>query len=168
MKKFSKEDQRLLAIWAADCAERVLPFFEEACPKDGRSRKAIGACRTWVRTGVFRMADIRGASLAAHAAARKAKENSPARFAARAAGQAVATAHVPQHAFGAAYYALKAVAAANPANAGVKIAKELNRQSRHLPKNLRKAWQDWQSQRLPKNFKSLFPSAAAKKRIKNR
>ena len=114
--KYSKQDQRLLAIWAADCAERVLPFFEKAY-QDDRPRKAIEACRTWVRTGVFKMADIRKASLAAHAAAREAKENNAACFAAHAAGQAVATAHVPQHAFSAAYYALKAVAAANSAKA---------------------------------------------------
>ncbi len=164
MRKFTRQDQRLLAVWAADCAGRALPFFEKAHPEDGRSRKALEACRAWVRTGVFRMADIRRASLSAHAAAREAKEDGPARFAARAAGQAVATAHVPQHAFGAAYYALKAVAAANPADAGAEIARELKWQTRHLPKNLRKAWQDWQSQRLPKNLKSAFPSAAAKNR----
>ncbi len=137
MKKYSEQDQRSLATWAADCAERVLPFFEKAYPKDDRPRKAIEACRTWVRTGVFKMADIRGASLAAHAAAREAKENNTACFAARAAGQAVATAHVPQHALGGAYYALKAVAVADPANAEVKIAKERNWQSRRLQKNLR-------------------------------
>ena len=130
MKKYDKHDQRLMATWAADCVERVLPFFEKAYPKDDRPRKAIEACRTWVRTGVFKMADIRGASLAAHAAAREAKENSAACFAARAAGQAVATAHVPQHAFGGAYYALKALVAADPDNAEVKIAKERNWQSR--------------------------------------
>jgi hypothetical protein len=158
MKKFSKQDKRLLAIWAADCAEKVLPFFEKAYPKDGRPRKAIEACRAWARTGVFRMADIRKASLDAHAAAREAKENSAARFAARAAGQAVATAHVSQHAFGAAYYALKVAAAANPANAKVKIAKELKWQTRHLPKNLRQGWQDWQLRRLPKNLKSAISS----------
>ena len=137
MKKYSTQDQRSLATWAADCAERVLPFFEKVYPKDNRPRKAIEACRTWVRTGVFKMADIRGASLAAHAAAREAKENNTACFAARAAGQAVATAHVPQHALGGAYYALKAVAVADPVNAGVKIAEERNWQSRHLPENLR-------------------------------
>ncbi len=158
MRKSSKQEQKSLAIWAADCAERVLPFFEKAYPKDGRPRKAIEACRMWVRTGVFRMADIRKASLDAHAAAREAKENDAACFAARAAGQAVATAHVPQHAFGAAYYALKAVAAANPANAEVKIAKEISWQTRHLPKNLRKAWKDWQLQRLPKNLRSAISS----------
>jgi hypothetical protein len=137
MKKYDKRDQRLMAAWAADCAERVLPIFEGAYQKDDRPRQAIEACRTWVRTGVFKMADIRGASLAAHAAAREAKENNAACFAAHAAGQAVATAHVPQHAFGAAYYALKALVAADPGNAEVKIAKERNWQSRRLPKNLR-------------------------------
>ncbi len=85
MKKYDKQDQRLMATWAADCAERVLPFFEQAYPQDDRPRKAIEACRTWVNTGVFKMADIRGASLAAHAAARAAKENNAACFAARAA-----------------------------------------------------------------------------------
>ncbi|MCX6802238.1 MAG: hypothetical protein NT067_03940 [Candidatus Diapherotrites archaeon] len=151
MEKYSKQDQRLLAIWAADCAERVLPFFEKASSMDDRPRKAIEACRAWASTGVFKMADIRKASLAAHAAAREAKENNAACFAARAAGQAVATAHVPQHAFGAAYYALKI--AADSADAEAEIARELDWQTRHLPKNLRQRWQDWQSKRLPKSLK---------------
>ena len=137
MKKYDKQDHRLMATWAADCAERVLPIFEKAYQNDNRPRKAIEACRTWVRTGLFRMADIRGASLAAHAAAREAKENDAACFAARAAGHAVATAHVPQHAFGGAYYALKAIAAADPAHAEPKVAKELNWQARHIPRELR-------------------------------
>jgi hypothetical protein len=137
MKKYDKQDQRMMATWAADCAERVLPFFEKVYPKDDRPRQAIEACRTWVRTGVFKMADIRAASLTAHAAARAAKENNAACFAARAAGQAVATAHVPQHAFGSAYYALKAIAAADPAQAEVKVVKEHNYQAQHIPTKLR-------------------------------
>ena len=136
MKKYSKEDQKLMATWAADCAERVLSFFEEAYPQDERPRKAIQHCRTWVRTGVFKMAEIRGASLSAHAAARAAKENEPAQLAARAAGQAVATAHVPQHAYGGALYALKAIAASDAANAEKNVAKEWDWQSKHLPKHL--------------------------------
>jgi hypothetical protein len=156
MKKFNKQDQKLLAIWAVNCAERVLPFFEKAYPRDDRPRKAIQACRTWVRTGVFKMADIRKASLDAHAAARKAKNNDAACFAARAAGQAVATAHVPQHAYGPAYYSLKVVAAANPANAQAEIAKEHNWQLRHLPKHLRRGWLDWQKRRFPKYLKAAI------------
>jgi hypothetical protein len=136
-KKYSREDQKALATWAADCAERVLPLFEQAYPNDDRPRKAIETCRIWVRTGVFRMAEIRGTSLAAHAAARDAKENEAACCAARAAGQAVATAHVPQHAYGGAYYALKAIAAMNPANAEAKVVKERSWQSQRIPEHLR-------------------------------
>ena len=149
IKAMNKQEQRALASWAAKCAERVLPFFEKAYPKDKRPRKAIDALKKWIKTGVFKMKDIRKASLDAHSAARKAKD-SKACFAARAAGQAVATAHVPQHAFGAAYYALK-LAATN-----AKIDKELSWQTNHIPKNLRKAWKKWQAQRLPKNLKSQF------------
>ena len=137
MKRYSRQDQTTMAVWAAYCAERVLPLFESVYPEDDRPRRAIEACRAWVETGVFRMVDIRGASLAAHAAARDAEEGSAARFAARAAGQAVATAHVPQHAYGAAYYALKAVAAANPANAVAGVAAEREWQAARLPEGLR-------------------------------
>ena len=105
-----KPDQKILALWAADCAEHVLPCFEEKHHGDDRPRKAIEACRQWVATGVFRMADIRKASLDAHAAAREAKEED-ARAAAHAAGQAVATAHVPTHALGSALYGIRAAAA---------------------------------------------------------
>jgi hypothetical protein len=141
-KKYSREDQRALATWAADCAERVLPFFEKAYPEDDRPRNAIEVCRTWVRTGVFKMADIRGASLAAHAAARDVKENDAACFAARAAGQAVATAHVPQHAYGGATYALKAIAAVDPHHAEANAIQERKWQSQHLPQNLRQEIMD--------------------------
>jgi hypothetical protein len=102
-------DHKISAAWAADCAERALPFFEEKYPEDGRPRKAIEACREWVRTGVFRMADVRKTSLAAHAAARDVQEDNAARSAARSAGQAMAAAHVPAHAIAAAMYAATAV-----------------------------------------------------------
>lgn len=105
----SSTDQKTLARWAIDCAERVLPCFEENYPQDQRPRQAIETLKTWLDTGVFRMAGIRKASLDAHAAARDVGEDSPARSAARAAGQAVATAHVPRHAYGPAIYAQQAI-----------------------------------------------------------
>ena len=118
-----KAEQKILALWAADCAERVLPYFEKKYPEDERPRKAIIACREWVRTGVFRMADVRNSALAAHAAARETGEDGSARFAARSAGHAIATAHVPTHAFGAAAYAIRA-AATHSDNANNGIIKE--------------------------------------------
>jgi hypothetical protein len=104
-----KTDHKTLGIWAADCAERVLPYFEKKNPEDDRPRKAIETLRKWVITSEFHMAEVRGASLAAHTAARDVVEADSARSAARAAGQAMATAHVPTHSIAAAIYAATAV-----------------------------------------------------------
>jgi hypothetical protein len=79
------------------------------------------------------MADIREASLSSHAAAREVGEDNAARSAARAAGQAVATAHVRTHAMGAANYALQAIhRAAQHAEAEAAVAKERDWQYHHL------------------------------------
>jgi hypothetical protein len=126
-------DHKTLAKWAIDCAERVLTYFEDQYPGDLRPRNAFEALQAWIDTGVFRMADIRKASLASHAAAREVGEDSPARSAARAAGQAVATAHVRTHSIGAANYAVQAVyRASDSANVEALIAKERDWQYRHL------------------------------------
>ncbi|VVB60174.1 Uncharacterised protein [uncultured archaeon] len=105
-----KSDQKILALWAADCAEHVLPYFEEKYSHDDRPRKAIEECRKWATTGIFKMSVIRRASLDAHAAAKIAKEDD-AKFSAHAAGQAVGTAHVPTHALGSSIYGIRAAAA---------------------------------------------------------
>jgi hypothetical protein len=128
-----KTDPKTLAVWAIDCAERVLPYFEEKYPDDHRPRNAVETLQTWISTGVFRMADIRKASLGSHAAAREVGEDNAARSAARAAGQAVATAHVPTHAIGAAIYALQAIHRATSASdADAAVAKERDWQYQHL------------------------------------
>ncbi len=36
----------MLAQWASDCVERVLPLFEERHPEDDRPRKAVEAKRS--------------------------------------------------------------------------------------------------------------------------
>jgi hypothetical protein len=128
-----RTDHRKLATWAADCAGRVLPYFEEQYPDDPRPRAAIEALRAWVKTGVFRMADVRKASLDAHAAARNAGEFTSARSAARAAGQAMATAHVARHALAAAIYAATAVRDATPSpGADAATLRERQWQYQHL------------------------------------
>ena len=129
----NRTNHRKLAIWAADCAERVLQYFEGRSPEDNRPRKAIEATRAWAQTGVFKMADVRRAALAAHAAAREVEEYNAARSAARAAGQALATAHVPRHAIAAAIYAATAVRdATNSSDAEAATVKERNWQYQHL------------------------------------
>jgi hypothetical protein len=130
-----KTDHKMLVTWALDCAERVLPLFESRYPRDGRPRAAIQAGRDWVRTGVFRMATIRKASLDSHTAARDVRDDDVARSAARAAGQAVAAAHVPAHALAAAAYAATAARyAGKPDEADAAVEKEREWQSDHLVK----------------------------------
>jgi hypothetical protein len=102
-------DPNTLAIWAIECVERVLPYFEEKFPEDPRPRQALEVLQVWIDTGLFKMSVIRKAALASHAAARDVGEDNPARSAARAAGQAVAIAHVPTHSIAAANYALQAI-----------------------------------------------------------
>jgi hypothetical protein len=122
-----KTDQKTLAVWAIDCAERVLPYFEEEYPDDPRPRQALKTLQNWIDTGIFNMNVIRSSSLASHAAARETNKDNPARSAARAAGQAVATTHVPTHAIGAAIYALQAIYRANG-----DVNKERDWQYKHL------------------------------------
>jgi thymidine phosphorylase len=104
-------DHRLLALWAASCAEHVLGLFESAQPGDPRPRHAIEDVRAWVR-GEVKMMQARAAGGHAMGAARDLR--GAARHAAYAAGQAGAVAHVAAHELGAAAYAIKAARAAAP------------------------------------------------------
>lgn len=128
-----KTDHKTLAVWAIDCTERVLAHFEGKYPEDHRPRNAIETLQTWIDTGRFKMAVIRGASLGSHAAAREVGEDNAARSAAHSAGQAVATAHVPTHSIGAAIYALQAIYRASDfSEADAAIAQEREWQYQHL------------------------------------
>jgi hypothetical protein len=108
-------DHRLLALWAATCAENVLHLFEAAQPLDLRPRHAIAQARAWVR-GEIAMSQSREAAGHANAAARELRGGP--RHAAYAAAQAAAVAHVAAHELGAAAYAIKAARAAAPEGEG--------------------------------------------------
>ncbi len=129
----SRTDQKTLAIWAIDCTNRVMHFFVEKYPNDKRPRDAINTLQEWINSGVFSMKVIREASLASHKAAREIGEDNSARSAARAAGQAVATAHVPGHAYGPAIYAQQAIyRASNPTERDQNVIHERDWQYNHL------------------------------------
>jgi hypothetical protein len=103
----------LLALWAADCAAHVLHLFEQANAHDQRPGEAIALTRAWAK-GEITMKEAHKAAFAANAAGKGMPE--AARFAALAAGQAVAVAHVAAHELGAAAYAIRAVRASAPEN----------------------------------------------------
>jgi hypothetical protein len=109
------EDHRLLAMWAADCAEHVLTHFEQARPGDDRPRRAIDLGRAWAR-GEITWWEARAAGGHANAAARDLR--GAARHAAYAAGQAAAGGHVAAPELGAAAYAVRAARAAAPEGEG--------------------------------------------------
>lgn len=126
------DQHRQLALWAADCAEHVLPLFSRRHPLDDRPRGAIKTARAWA-AGEVSVGTARAAALAAHAAAREATDIA-AREAARAAGHAVATAHMADHSLSAAAYAVRAVQASLEKPAGVEAAeRELAWQRELLP-----------------------------------
>ena len=130
------ERHRQLALWAAACAERVLPLFARRHPRDDRPRRAIKTARAWA-AGEVSVGEARKAAFAAHAAAREASDVA-AREAARAAGHAVATAHMADHALGPAWYAIRAVQVSLDQPAGVKAAeRERAWQDKHLPPSIR-------------------------------
>src|ERR1017187_10145863 len=110
------DDHRLLAMWAADCAEHVLHHFEQSRPKDDRPRRGINLGRARAR-GEITWAEARTAAGPADPAARDL--SGAARHAAYAAGQAAAVGHVASHELGAAAYAIKAARAAATEDAPV-------------------------------------------------
>lgn len=128
-------DHRLLALWAAQCAEHVLHLFEAARPADPRPRFAIEQARAWAR-GEVKMTQARAAGGHAMAAARDL--TGAPRFAAYAAGQAAVVAHVAAHELGAAAYAIKAARAAAPEGEGERAGRDECRWQRdQLPDAIR-------------------------------
>jgi len=128
-------DHRLLAVWAAACAEHVLHLFDSVQPLDSRPRQAIEQTRAWAR-GEIKMSQARAAAGAANAAARAL--SGAARHAAYAAGQAAVVAHVAAHELGAAAYAIKAARATAAKGAGESAGRiECGWQREQLPDAIR-------------------------------
>ena len=116
-----KQDQKILAVWAADCAERVLKNFESVCPEDKRK---------WA-DGEIPMPEARSIAFDAHASARDL-ENMSAELAARSAGHSAATAHVAEHAVHASTYAVKSLYHSLKDNANDAVEEERKWQYQHL------------------------------------
>ncbi len=128
-----EDDRRRVAAWAADCAERVLPLFEEEAPADERPRDAIARARAYGRGELETAAEIRRRFVAGRAAG---SVGTPAAIAAaRAAAQASGVAHMGAHALGAAAYAVKAVGARRPGD----VEAELDWQLQQMTTEVRNA-----------------------------
>ena len=134
----SEVDRRLVAAWAADCAERVLILFEAEAPADGRPRDAIARTRAFARGELDTAGEIRRRFVAGRAA--HAVSSPAAVAAARAAGQAAGVAHMGAHALGAAAYAAKAAGLGAPDQAAA-VSEEISWQLEHMNAHVRAALQ---------------------------
>ena len=122
------EQHRQLIKWAADCVRHVLPLFGKKV--DGRLENALIVAKDWEK-GKASVGDARNAAFGVIALARELDDQVDIAIA-RAAGHAVATAHMADHAPGAAEYAIKAVALA-----GKSVDKERKWQDKRLPDEIR-------------------------------
>ncbi|MBM9589752.1 hypothetical protein JWG41_04805 [Leptospira sp. 201903075] len=133
MDLLSETNHKTSARWAVDCVERVFFYYENSDFHDNHPKQALDVLKEWIQTGKFSMAVVRKAALDSHATARKIEMDNPAKSVARAAGQAVATAHVKTHAIGAANYSLQAIHRANEnADPDLSVQKERDWQYNHL------------------------------------
>jgi hypothetical protein len=127
--------------WACDCAEHVLSLINPG--PNPLHLSAIATGRLWVE-GKATVGDARKASVALLALARELTD--PAAIAVtRACGHAVATAHMADHAPGAALYAIRAVKAAGGNT---------------------KVERNWQESQLPVSIKELIISTLESNRIR--
>jgi hypothetical protein len=132
----SERDRRLVAAWAADCAERVLHLFEGESPGDDRPRDAIARARAFSRGELDAAGEIRRRFVAGRAA--QGSIAPVAAAAARSAAQAAGVAHMGAHALGAAAYATKAVELAAP-DAPSAVAREIEWQLSDMSDDVRAA-----------------------------
>jgi hypothetical protein len=132
----SEADRRIVAEWAADCAERALGLFEAEAPDDHRPRDAIARARAFARGELAVAEEIRRRFIG-DGAARDVKAPAAA-AAARAAGQATGIPHMGAHALGAAAYAAKAVGLAAPGRPDA-VTDEIRWQLGHLSAEARVA-----------------------------
>jgi hypothetical protein len=125
----SEAGRRLVAAWAADCAERVLHVFEAEAPGDDRPRALIARTRAYAG-GELTTAECIRQRFAGGVGAGEVRAPAAA-AAARAAGQAAAVCHMGAHALGAAAYAVRAVSLAEP-NRPEAVEEEIRWQLGHM------------------------------------
>ena len=119
-----EQKHRTLAMWAIDCAEHILPIFENKYPKDSRPREAFLAAKEWAH-GQIKMPVAKKAAHATHNSATAVAEKDPAACAAaRAMGHVIGAVHVETHAIGVAMYGITAFVYSSKEDADDVIARE--------------------------------------------
>lgn len=104
-----KQLHKTLILWALECAEPYLAYFETHRPGESRPRRVLEIAGKWA-CGQVKMPEAKKAIHAAHSAAAavgdKTRHDASVMAAGRAVGHAAATVHVETHALGLAFYGL--------------------------------------------------------------
>ena len=138
VKQYSNE-HKILALWAIDCLNRILPVFEEKYPNETVLKTAVSTLQKWIH-GKIKMWDARKYTYTVLALAKTMeKDDKPYSQIVRAASHCLATCHVPTHSEGTAMYVISAIKLLNEGKGDVVSLMENERiwQINHLKELMR-------------------------------
>ncbi|MFA5528045.1 MAG: putative immunity protein [Peptostreptococcales bacterium] len=133
VKQYSNE-HKILALWAINCLNRILPLFEVKYPNEIILKTAVGTLQKWIN-GEIKMWDARKYTYTVLALAKTMeKEDKPYSQIVRATSHCLATCHVPTHSEGTAMYVISAIKLLNKGKGDVVVLMENERvwQINHL------------------------------------
>lgn len=108
VKQYSKE-HKILAIWAIDCLNRILPLFEVKYPNENILKIATDTLKKWINDEI-KMWDARKYTYVVLSLAKTLEKNDkPYSQIVRATSHCLATCHVPTHSEGTAMYVVSAI-----------------------------------------------------------
>ncbi|MBE6011589.1 MAG: hypothetical protein E7234_03420 [Lachnospiraceae bacterium] len=118
VKQYSNE-HKVLALWAIDCLNRVLPLSETKYPNETILKTAVDTLQKWINDEI-KMWDARKYTYTVLALAKTMeKTDKPYSQIVRAASHCLATCHVPAHSEGTAMYVVSAIKLLNKSRADV-------------------------------------------------
>lgn len=108
VKQYSSE-HKILALWAIDCLNRILPLFEMKYPNETVLTIAVDTLQKWINDEI-KMWDARKYTYTVLALAKELEKNDkPYSQIVRATSHCLATCHVPTHSEGTAMYVLSTI-----------------------------------------------------------
>lgn len=108
VKQYSNE-HKILALWAIDCLNRILPIFKLKYPNDTILQTAVTTLQKWIN-GEAKMWDARKYTYTVLQFAKSMEEyDKPYSQIVRATSHCLATCHVPTHSEGTAMYVVSAI-----------------------------------------------------------
>ena len=107
--KQNSNEHKILAIWAIDCLNRILPLFENKYPDEKIPDTAVYTLKKWINAEI-KMWEARKYAYTVLALAKSIeKDDKPYSQIVRAASHCLATCHVPTHSEGTAMYVVSAI-----------------------------------------------------------